>query len=635
MRSDLVVVGAGAAGLFAALTAAREGARVTLVSARPLAETASYWAQGGAAAALAVDDSPAIHLEDTLEAGRGLTKRSAAVTLTDEAAARVRELIELGCQFDADRHGDLALGLEGGHSRRRIIHAGGSATGRRILRALSAAAAAHPRITILEGERVSGLLEGGGVVLRRRRRHPGQGDAPRDRRRRGALVAHDEPAGLVRLRPHPRPRGRRPTRGPRVHAVPPHRGRRPPRPRGLPDLRSRPRRGRHASRSARRALRRRAQAPRPRVPRDLQPARPDAQLDMTAVDPERFPNIVEALQQAGLDPTTQRIPVAPASHYVMGGIVTDLDGRALPRLYAVGECACTGLHGANRLASNSLSECFVFGRRAALAALDDAPPTDGPTIDADVQPPTRETREAVWLLAGLERSEENLTRCSRTRTRSPVWSPPAPCIATRRAAPTAAPSSRTPTPPWTRTTRSWTRTPRRRASRHGRTPDRLGRRPHDQRVRRLHRLQRREGLAAEAVLDVFRHEPHLVDLECGTIDLPEFERRVAATLAVAPDGLAKRLMADVAPDVEMRRAVKRYHDAGIKTALVSNSWNEDDYDVDLHAMFDVVVLSQTLKIRKPAPEIFEVALERLQLPAAACVFVDDLGGNLKAAKHSV
>ena len=135
-----------------------------------------------------------------------------------------------------------------------------------------------------------------------------------------------------------------------------------------------------------------------------------ARLDMTAVDPERFPNIVEALQQAGLDPTTQRIPVAPASHYVMGGIVTDLDGRALPRLYAVGECACTGLHGANRLASNSLSECFVFGRRAALAALDDAPPTDGPTIEADVQAPSRETREAVWLLAGLERSEENLTR---------------------------------------------------------------------------------------------------------------------------------------------------------------------------------------------------------------------------------
>src|SRR5687767_2045709 len=148
--SDLVVVGAGAAGLFAALTAAREGASITLVSARPLAETASYWAQGGAAAALAVDDSPELHLQDTLTAGRGLTRHAAAKTLTDEAADRVRELQQLGVHFDADRRGELALGLEGGHSRRRIIHAGGSATGRRILRALAAAVVAHPRIEVLE-----------------------------------------------------------------------------------------------------------------------------------------------------------------------------------------------------------------------------------------------------------------------------------------------------------------------------------------------------------------------------------------------------------------------------------------------------------------------------------------------------
>src|SRR5262245_23201140 len=146
---DLVVVGAGAAGLYASLTAARAGAQVTLVSARPLAETASYWAQGGAAAALAVDDSPAIHLDDTLTAGRGLTRPSAAKVLTDEAAERVRELQRLGVIFDADRRGELALGLEGGHSKRRIIHAGGSATGRRILRQLSAKVAEDARITVL------------------------------------------------------------------------------------------------------------------------------------------------------------------------------------------------------------------------------------------------------------------------------------------------------------------------------------------------------------------------------------------------------------------------------------------------------------------------------------------------------
>jgi L-aspartate oxidase len=132
---------------------------------------------------------------------------------------------------------------------------------------------------------------------------------------------------------------------------------------------------------------------------------------MTMVDPARFPNVVAALQEAGLDPTTQRVPVAPASHYVMGGIVTDLDGRAtgVERLYAVGECACTGLHGANRLASNSLSECFVFGRRAALAALNEAPPDDSSPYPGDaIEPPSRETRKAVWRNAGLERSEAGL-----------------------------------------------------------------------------------------------------------------------------------------------------------------------------------------------------------------------------------
>src|ERR1700745_2789258 len=109
-RADLIVVGAGAAGLFAALTAARHGAPVTLVSARPLAETASYWAQGGLAAALAEDDSPQLHLEDTIAAGRGIVRRSAAEVLTAEAPERFRDLVGLGVRFDADRHGNLALG---------------------------------------------------------------------------------------------------------------------------------------------------------------------------------------------------------------------------------------------------------------------------------------------------------------------------------------------------------------------------------------------------------------------------------------------------------------------------------------------------------------------------------------------
>ena len=156
--ADVTVVGAGAAGLYTALTAAREGATVALISATPLDRSASYWAQGGLAAALAPDDSPAQHLEDTVKAGRGAVRRSAARVLTEEAASIVEDLQRLGVHFDADRHGALALGLEGGHSVRRVVHAGGSATGRRITRDLSALVAQDPRIAVHEGRRAIRLL---------------------------------------------------------------------------------------------------------------------------------------------------------------------------------------------------------------------------------------------------------------------------------------------------------------------------------------------------------------------------------------------------------------------------------------------------------------------------------------------
>src|SRR5687768_12111873 len=154
-RADVAVVGAGAAGLYAALSAAAAGARVVLVSATPLAQTASYWAQGGIAAALAVEDSFARHLADTEVAGRNLVRRSAAQVLVHEAPARVHDLEELGVRFDADRRGVLALGLEGGHSVRRVVHAGGSATGRRVVRQLSALVVDDPRIEVLEGARAA------------------------------------------------------------------------------------------------------------------------------------------------------------------------------------------------------------------------------------------------------------------------------------------------------------------------------------------------------------------------------------------------------------------------------------------------------------------------------------------------
>src|ERR1700680_2335861 len=156
-EADVAVVGAGAAGLYAALCAAREHATVVLVSATPLAQTASYWAQGGLAAALAANDSFELHLSDTELAGRALTRHSAAEILVREAPDCVRDLQALGIRFDADRFGRLALGLEGGHSVRRVVHAGGSATGRRLLRQLSALVVAEPRIAVWENARARAL----------------------------------------------------------------------------------------------------------------------------------------------------------------------------------------------------------------------------------------------------------------------------------------------------------------------------------------------------------------------------------------------------------------------------------------------------------------------------------------------
>jgi len=418
-RADLIVVGAGAAGLYAALTGAREGARVALISARPLAETASYWAQGGLAAALAPDDTPELHEQDTLDAGRGLVRRSAARVLCAEAPERFRDLEALGVRFDADRHGHLALGLEGGHSRRRVAHAGGSATGRRILRELSAVVAEHPRIEVLEGRRAAALrldmngrcagldtddgverearavvlATGGAAALWSRTTNPpgSFGSGLLLARAAGATLADLEfvqfhPTAVTGIAGR---EGFLVSEAVRGEGATLHDG---DGGRFVDELAPRD----HVALAIRAVMDRRGER--------------CVHLDMRSVDPGRFPNVVEALRGAGLDPMAELVPVAPAAHYVMGGIATDLEGRtAVGGLYAVGECACTGLHGANRLASNSLSECFVFGYRAARAGLA-GPPSSTPSAPAaaDVEPPARATREAVWRNAGLERDPDGL-----------------------------------------------------------------------------------------------------------------------------------------------------------------------------------------------------------------------------------
>ncbi|MGI8804297.1 MAG: L-aspartate oxidase, partial [Thermoleophilaceae bacterium] len=383
------------------------------------------------AAALAADDSPERHLEDTITAGRDASRASAARVLCEAAPARVRDLAELGVRFDADRHGGLALGLEGGHSARRVVHAGGSATGRRITRQLSALAAMDDRVRVLEGvsanalwvrdgrcvgllaERVRGpreafpteragvlaratiLATGGAAALWERTTNPGGAIGA------GMSLALSAGAALADL-----------------ELVQFH-------PTALAGA------GAHDGFLITEAVRGEGAllldgdgerfvdelAPRDVVAlaiRDRETAAggEPVRLDLRPVDMRRFPNVATSLRQAGIDPANDLVPVAPAAHYTMGGVATDADGGAsLPGLYAVGECACTGLHGANRLASNSLAECLVFGWRAARASTAEPPsPREGgepPRPGASPVPPPS-SRAALWRLAGLARTPHGL-----------------------------------------------------------------------------------------------------------------------------------------------------------------------------------------------------------------------------------
>ena len=432
----VAVVGAGAAGLYTALRAARLGARVTLVSATPLAGASSYWAQGGLAAALAPEDSTEAHLRDTLHAGRGAVRPSAAQVLVDEAPAAVADLSALGVHFDTAPDGELALGLEGGHSARRIVHAGGAATGRRLIRQLSALAAEEPLITVIEGRRVArvltdgtadpapadparatGLLLDDGTALRATAVVLATGGAaamwsrttnPPGATGSGLLLAHDAGATLADIELmqfHPTAvigagdadgfLVTEAVRGEGAHLL-----------------------NAAGERFVDELL------PRDEVARAVQQQIDAAGgtpvgLDMRHVDPALFPNVVGALRRAGIDPETELIPIAPAAHYMMGGVAVDLRGRSstVAGLYAVGECSCTGLHGANppglQFAERVLRVRGPGRRRRGLRVIpgsrrpDRPEPPDRPLPDQSL---SAASRAALWADAGLERDGERLSR---------------------------------------------------------------------------------------------------------------------------------------------------------------------------------------------------------------------------------
>ncbi|MDA8278832.1 MAG: FAD-dependent oxidoreductase [Actinomycetota bacterium] len=378
---DVLVVGSGVAGLSLAVRLADSSLRVGVLTKAELSQSTTRWAQGGVAAVLGGDeDSVDLHHADTLAAGAGLCDVEAVRVLVAEGPDRVHELIALGAVFDSEAGGSLALAREGGHSTARIVHAGGAATGAEVERALVEALHRGAAAVLEHWFAVDLVLDAGrctGVVAR-----DPQGNV-RQVAARHVVVATGGVGQLYAVTTNPAEatgdgvamalRSRVPVADVEFVQFHPTALHHPAMPR---PLLSEALRG-HG------ALLRDASgdrfvdelAPRDVVSRAMADRMADQGvdhlwLDATALEgfDDRFPTLAASVRAAGLDPATDWFPIAPAAHHVSGGICTDLDGAsALPGLWAVGEAACTGVHGANRLASNSLLEGMVFGARAAEA----------------------------------------------------------------------------------------------------------------------------------------------------------------------------------------------------------------------------------------------------------------------------
>jgi L-aspartate oxidase len=429
-----IVVGSGIAGLTTALTLPGS----IVITAQSIGDGSSHLAQGGMAAAISVDDSVADHIRDTIEVGGGIADRAMAGIIAGEAPARIDWLRTLGAAFDTDPSGGLALGREAGHSHRRIVHAGGDTTGAEIMRTLHRAAVLRDDIEflpdtrlvdlVLDGDAVAGVLtvgpEGGlvahlgpAVVLAtggiggiyRRSTNPsdvmGTGIAAASRA--GAALTDLEfvqfhPTALTGI-DHPAPLISEALRGEGASLIDETGAR------FLLDL--------HPDAEL---------APRDVVARGIwmhQAAGHRVYLDATRAIadamPERFPTAFGAAMALGVDPRVTPMEVAPAEHFHMGGIMTDADGRSsLEGLWAVGEVASTGVHGANRLASNSLVEGAVMGRRAAIAIEAGARrrppvtaqiPTSAPgRVESGLDRGTDDVRDIAWDRLGIVRSGHDI-----------------------------------------------------------------------------------------------------------------------------------------------------------------------------------------------------------------------------------